>query len=194
MLIDQFNIDTFDNNFKYIRSSSTRNNLKYIVFKQKTNDFYLEIDNYLKNNIYSSLNTKDKVIIYINNIKQYEALARRIIYLYYYAQISKEDRDSNYKKFIFNNKINTIVAINVFSAELNISTVRYIIYKFDNLISFINADQKDSLAEQNNNNTSYIYFVLFNFSKHYSIQQVNRNLIENSIYNINRQIYINFLS
>ncbi len=140
MLIDQFNIDTFDNNFKYIRSSSTRNNLKYIVFKQKTNDFYLEIDNYLKNNIYSSLNTKDKVIIYINNIKQYEVLARRIIYLYYYTQILKEDRDSNYKKFIFNNKINTIVAINAFSARLNILIVKYIIYKFDNLISFINTD------------------------------------------------------
>jgi len=140
LLIDQFNIDTFDNNFKYIRSSSTRNNLKYIVFKQKTNDFYLEIDNYLKNNIYSSLNTKDKVIIYINNIKQYEVLARRIIYLYYYTQILKEDRDSNYKKFIFNNKINTIVAINAFSARLNILIVKYIIYKFDNLISFINTD------------------------------------------------------
>lgn len=45
--------------------------------------------------------------------------------------MSKEDRDSNYKKFIFNNKINIIVIINTFSARLNILTIRYI---FINLI------------------------------------------------------------
>lgn len=194
LLIDQFNIDTSDNHFKYIRSSSTRDNLKYIVFEQKTNDFYLEIDNYLKNNIYPSLDAKDKVIIYINNTKQCEALARRITCLCYHAQMSKEDRDSNYKKFIFNDKINTIVATNAFSAGLNISTVRYIIHKFDNLISFINADQEDGRAGRDNNNASCIHFVPPNFSKHYSIQQVNRNLIENSIHNIDRQMYVNFLS
>jgi hypothetical protein len=51
------------------------------MFEQKTNNFYLEINNYLRNNIYSSLDTNDKVIIYINNIKQCETLAQRTTHL-----------------------------------------------------------------------------------------------------------------
>jgi len=58
--------------------------------------------------------------------------------------MSKEDRDNNYKKFIYNNKINTMIVTNAFSARLNILTIRYIIYKFDNLISLINANQEDN--------------------------------------------------
>jgi len=58
--------------------------------------------------------------------------------------MSKEDRDNNYKKFIYNNKINTMIVTNAFSAKLNILTIRYIVYKFDNLISLINANQEDN--------------------------------------------------
>jgi hypothetical protein len=83
--------------------------------------------------------------------------------------MSKENRKNNYKKLIYNNKINTIIVTNAFSAKLNISTIKYVIYKFDNLISLINANQEDNRTKQDNNSTSYIYFVSSNFSNNYQI-------------------------
>lgn len=78
LLINQFQIDISNDQFKYIQSSITRNNLKYIVHEQKTNDFYLKVENYLKTNLYSTLAKEDKIIIYLNNIKQCELLAKRL--------------------------------------------------------------------------------------------------------------------
>jgi hypothetical protein len=37
-----------------------------------------------------------------------------------------------------------MIVTNAFSAKLNILTIRYIVYKFDNLISLINANQEDN--------------------------------------------------
>jgi len=83
--------------------------------------------------------------------------------------MSKEDRENSYKKLIYNNNINTIVITSTFSARLNISIIKYVIYKFDNVISLINANQEYKQTKQDNNYTSYIHFVLSSFSKNYEI-------------------------
>jgi len=69
-----------------------------------------------------------------------------------------------------------MIVTNAFSAKLNILTIRYVIHKFNNLTSLINANQEDDQVERNNNSASYIHFVSLNFSNNYSIQQINRNL------------------
>ena len=193
LLIQQFNIETLNNQFKLIKTSSTRNNLKYIVYEMKTNDFFTKLSKYLKENVYNNCNIHDKIIIYINNVKQCENLAKKLNCLFYHGQMSIESRKSTYNDISKNIKSNLIVATSALSAEINISTIKFVIHKYDKFMSLIDTDQKNERTGRNFQNVTCIHFVPSNFFKNNKQQTINRNLNTNSIQKIDRQMYLQFL-
>ena len=57
----------------------------------------------------------------------------------------------------------------------------------------INTNQENDRAERNNQNTICVHFVSAKFFKNNVQKTTNRNLKINSIYNIDRQMYLQFL-
>ena len=192
-LIQQFDIDMLTNEFKLIKSSSTRNNLKYIVYEMKTNDFFKELSIYLKDHVYKNCDQNDKIIVYINTIKQCEKLAKYLNCLFYHGQMSIEERKSTYNKFSNNSTSNLIIATNALSAGINISSIKYVFHKYDPWMSLIDTDQEDGRAGRNNQNATCVHFVPSKFFKNNVQKTTNRNLKISSIHDIDRQMYLQFL-